>query len=62
MRVVREPAEQRRRHLCVAKHTGPFDEAQIGGDGAGSFVKLAQQVEQQRTACLTERQVVEFIN
>jgi hypothetical protein len=45
--VMREPVEQRGRHFCITKHTAPFGESQIGGDDAGSFVELTEQVEQQ---------------
>jgi hypothetical protein len=44
--VVHKPVEQRRHYLCIAKHTGPFSGAQIGGDDAGSFVELSEPVEQ----------------
>ena len=38
-----EPVEQRRRHLGVAEYSGPFAEAEIGGDDdAGAFVELVQ--------------------
>jgi hypothetical protein len=30
--VVREPVEQRRGHLGIPKHVGPFREAQVGRD------------------------------
>ena len=49
--VVRQPIEQGGGHLGVAEDIGPFGEAEIGGDDdAGSFVKLAEQVEQQGAA------------
>jgi len=48
---VGKPVEQGGGHLGVAEDRGPFTEAQIGGDrDAGAFVKLAQQMEQQRPA------------
>ncbi|CAE6862443.1 hypothetical protein R75777_08096 [Paraburkholderia nemoris] len=60
--MVRKPVEQRRRHLCISKHTGPLSEAQVGGnDDAGSFVELAEQVEQHGAAGLAERQIAEFV-
>ncbi|CAB3775160.1 hypothetical protein LMG29542_08542 [Paraburkholderia humisilvae] len=35
-------SEQRPRHLCIAEHTGPLGEAQVGGDDdAGAFIELA---------------------
>ena len=49
--MVREPIEPCGGHLGIAEHLGPFAEAEIGGDDdAGTLVKLAQQVEQQRAA------------
>ena len=57
-----EAVEQRRRHLGVAEDSGPFAEAEVcGDDDAGAFVKLAQEVEQQRAAGSAERQVAEFV-
>ena len=57
-----QPVEQRRGQLGIAEHVGPFREAQVGGDDqAGLLVELAEQVEQQRTAGLAERQIAEFI-
>ena len=32
MAVMGQPVQQRRRHLCIPKHTGPLREAQVGGD------------------------------
>ena len=49
--VVREPVEQRGRHLFIDKHTRPLREAQVGGDHhAGAFIQLGQQMKQQRPA------------
>ena len=51
MTAVGEPIEQRCCHLCVAEDLRPFAEAEVGCyDDAGSLIKLAQKVEQQRTA------------
>lgn len=62
MAVVCEAVQQCRRHLRVAKHRRPFLEAQVGRDDhAGSFIELAEQVEQQRPAGLAEGQVTQFI-
>jgi len=48
--------------LGVTEHVGPFREAQVGGnDQAGLLVQLAQQVKQQSTTDLAERQVAELI-
>ena len=45
---MREPVEQRRRHLRVAEHSRPFAEAEIGrDDNAGSLIELAKKVEEQ---------------
>ena len=62
MAMMGEPVQQRRGHLRVAEHTGPLREAQIGrNDDAGALRELAEQVEQQRSADLAERQVAQFI-
>lgn len=46
-----EPIQQRGGHLGIAKDAGPFAEAEVcGDDDAGSLVKFAQQMEEQRTA------------
>ena len=38
---MRESIQQGSRHLGIAEHTGPFGEAQIGGDDhAGVLVEL----------------------
>lgn len=43
--------EQSGRHLGITKDGRPFAEAEIGGDDdTGALVKLAQQVEEQRSA------------
>jgi hypothetical protein len=56
MTVVREPIEQRGRHLGVAENAGPFTAVQIRRDHhAGVLVELAEQVKQQRDSCLAER-------
>jgi len=45
-----EPVEQSGGHLGISEDAGPFAEAEIGGDDdAGALVKLAQQMEEQRT-------------
>ncbi len=49
-------------HLGIAEDGSPFAEAEVGGDDdAGALVKLAQQVEEQRSTRGTERKVSEFI-
>ena len=48
--MVSETVEKRRCHLGVTEYSCPFAEVEIGGDhDAGSLVKLAQQVEEQRS-------------
>ena len=60
--VVRQAIEKRGGHLCVAEHAGPFAKRQIGGDDDGcALVEPADEVEQQLTAGLRERQVAEFV-
>jgi len=60
--VMREPIEQRSRHLGVAEDARPFTEGQIGGeDDRGALVKPADQVEEQLAAGLGERQLAEFV-
>ena len=57
-----EAIEQRRCHLGVTEDSGPFAEAQVGGnDDAGALVKFAEKMEQQRTARGAERQVSQLV-
>jgi len=57
-----ETVQPRRRHLCVAEDAAPLAEAQIGlDDDAGVLVEFGQQVKQQRTTGLAEREVAEFV-
>lgn len=59
---VRQPVEEGGGHLGVAEDAGPFGEAEVGGDGdAGSFVQLAEQMEQQGPARAAERQVGQLV-
>lgn len=58
--VVRKLVEQCCRRHCIAKHTGPFSEAQIGGDDAGAFIELAEQMERRCTAGLADGQIAEL--
>ena len=47
--MVRQSIEQCGCHLGIAENVPPFAEAEIGGDDdAGAFIKLAEQMEQQR--------------
>ena len=49
--MMREPVQQRGCHLGITEDAGPFAEAEVRrDDDAGSLVKLAQQMEQHRTA------------
>ena len=51
-----EAVEERGGHLGIAEDRGPFAEAEVrGDDDAGAFVKLAQQMEEQRPARGAER-------
>jgi len=60
--VVGQAVEQCGGHLGIAEHTGPFAEAEIGGDDdAGALVKFAQQVEEQCAAGCAERQVAQLV-
>ena len=60
--MVREPVEQRGRHLGVAEHRWPFAEGQVGGDDDGSLlIEPADQVEQQLSARERERQITKFV-
>ena len=44
--MVRQAIEKRGGHLGIAEHTGPFAEAEVGGDDdAGLLVEPAKQVE-----------------
>ena len=60
--MVGEPVEERGGHLRIAEHRGPFAEGEVGGDDdRGLLVKAADQVEQELTAGLGERQVAELV-
>src|SRR5208337_1245462 len=50
-------------HLGVAEYLRPIGECQVGGDEQrGVLVEFADQVEQQLTAGLAERQIAEFVD
>ena len=56
--VMGQPVEQRRGHLGIAEHAGPFAEGEIGGDDHGrALVESADEMEQELVAGLSERQV-----
>ena len=60
--VMRQPVEQCGGHLGVAEHRGPLPEREVGGDDdRGLLVEPADQVEQELTAGLSERQVAKFV-
>ena len=60
--MVRESIEECRRHFGVAEDVAPFAEAKIGRDhDAGALVEFAEQMEQQRPARRTERQVTQLV-
>ena len=57
-----ETIEQCCGHFGIAKDAGPFTEAQVGGDDdAGTFIQLAQKMEEQRAAGGAERQISQLI-
>ena len=57
-----EPVEERGRHLGVTKDARLFAEGQIGGDDRrGAFVELANEMEKQLPASLSEGQIAEFV-
>ena len=59
---MRQSIQQRGGHFLVNEHTRPFAEAEVGRDGdAGALVELADEVEQQRTAGLADRQKAGFV-
>ena len=59
---MRETIEQRGSHLGIAKDAGPFSERQVGGDDdRGSFIELADEMEQELAACLSEGQIPQLI-
>jgi hypothetical protein len=60
--MVGETIEQSRRHLRVAEHARPFAKGEIGRDDhRGPLIETADQMEQELSASLGERQVTEFI-
>ena len=62
MATVGQPVEECGGHLGVAEDGGPFAEAEVcGDDDAGALVKLAEEMEEQRTAGGAERQVAQLV-
>src|SRR3990172_4515023 len=61
--MVSEAVEHGGGHLGITEDLGPIGEGEIGGDQQGCvLVELADQMEQQLTAGLAERQVSKFID
>jgi hypothetical protein len=62
MAVVREPIQERRGHLGIAKDLRPLAKRQVGGNHhAGVLIQLGQKMKQQRTTNLTEWQIPQLI-
>jgi hypothetical protein len=60
--VMCQPIQQGGGHLGVAEDGRPFAERQIGGDDdRSSLIELGDQVEQQLSTGLGERQIAEFV-
>ena len=60
--MVGQAIEERRRHLGVAKYTGPIAKGQIGGDDdRGALVEPADQMKEPLAAGLSEGQIAEFV-
>ena len=61
--VVRQAVEHGGRHFGVAEHLRPVGEGEIGRyQQRGVFIELADQMEQQLTAGLAEREIAEFVD
>jgi hypothetical protein len=61
--MVGQPIEHGGCHLGIAEHLGPIGEGQIGRDQQRRvFVELADQVEQQLSTGLAERQIAELVD
>jgi len=61
--MVREPVEQRRRHLGVGEHARPLGEGEIGRhDDRSALVEATDEVEQELAARLGEGQIAEFVH
>ena len=60
--VVREPVEQRGRHLRIGEYARPLAEREVGrDDDRRGLVEPADQVEQQLAAGLGERQIAQLV-
>ena len=61
--VVRQAVEHGGGHFGVAEHLRPVGEGEIGRyQQRGVFIELADQMEQQLTAGLAEREIAEFVD
>ena len=57
-----QAVEQRSGHLRVAKHARPLAEGEVGGDDdRGALVKPANEMEQNLSAGLGEREIAKFV-
>ena len=62
MAMMGEPVQKCRCQFRITEHTRPFREAQVGGNNyAGLLIQLADQVEQQCSSGLAERQIAQLI-
>lgn len=60
--VVGQAIEQRGGHFGIAEYARPFTEGEVGGDDdRGALIEPADEMEQELTAGLSERQIAEFI-
>ncbi len=58
-----EAVQQRRGHLRITEHAGSFPEGQVRGHGdGGAFIELADQMEQQLSAALSEGQIPQLVD
>src|SRR5205814_1000624 len=61
--VMREPVQQRRRHLGIDEDARPFAEGEVGrDDDGGALIEPADQMEQQLAARLRKREVAELVD
>ncbi len=60
--VMGQAVKQRGRHCCIAEDARPFAKHKIGGDDdGGALVRAADEVEQELTTRLSERQIAQFV-
>jgi hypothetical protein len=61
--VAGQTIQQRAGHFGIGKNARPFAEGKIcGGDDRGPLIELADQIEQQLAAGLSEGQIAELVN